>query len=228
MTHVATGDKPIESQILTIACYLGIGRLLLAGYHDFYNAPLITDTFIDALLFANFVVTLLLSKTMLPLQFRIVIFLVPLIFLLAVNWIITGGLHGDGEYHFMMLYALVVLLLNGRKLVLFMMSLLLVQIILLHIDNSNYNFAALLREGVYEGSLGSIHYLIIVAITMYVIVYLKSKFDRDRELLRSRGRDLKNKLEHYEWQNLELEIQKKELVKVKRLLEKEVIKRKRM
>lgn len=222
MSHAPRDGKPFETDILNIACLIGLGRMLVAVYNDFGEEYVSPDTLLDSILLVIFSIPLILSRTKAPFYLKVIPFLLALIIAMSVNWLSTGGLNGTGEYHFMMLFILVAMILRGWLMVSFLSLLVIVEVSLIYMDTYNSSWLNSLREGMEIGSMGGMHFLIMVVVVMFAMVYLKDRFERERLTLKKKGRNLKSKLLQIDEQNRVLMQQKRELEEVRDLLEQKV------
>lgn len=222
MSHPLGDDRPIEYDVLKIACYLGLVRVLVEVYSDFGGAIMTHKMALHFAMLYVFVTPLLLLKSRIPISVIASGFTFILIGFLGLNWIVEGGLYGDGGYPMMMIFLLVTMVLKGWLMVSCVSLLFITQAVLLYFDQTQAEWLVDLRGVPSINNDKGVHFLLMSFIAMAATFYAKGKFEKERLILTKKGRNLKSKLMEIETQNRILLDQKSELEQVKELLEEKV------
>ncbi|SMD32209.1 hypothetical protein SAMN04488029_0551 [Reichenbachiella faecimaris] len=221
MQFYKSQNRQFEADILTVGCIAGIMRMVIAIYRDLPLHVVNLDFIVDCSLCLIFLSPLILLRLKVRFEFIAVPFSFLMISFLCLNWIVLDGISGMGEYYFIGGMILIALINNGKWLVFFVSSCVLLEIGLLYI--------AIFRSDLMNESnpddQNIYHYLWITIVVTIALLYHKAQFDFKRQSLRENKKNLELKVKALERRNIQLEEQKEMLQQSNDWLEKNITQR---
>lgn len=211
-------NRQFESDILTVGCIAGMMRMAVAIYRDLPLEVIDMDFVVDCSLCVIFLLPLILLRFRIRFEYIAVPFSFLMVGFLCANWIILNGIRGMGEYYFIGGMILIALINNGKWLVFFVVSCVLLEVGLLYVAI----FRTDLMPQINEDDKNIYHYLWITVVVTVALLYHKSQFDSKRQDLKSNQKSLESKIETLESQNVQLEQQKALLQKSNDWLEENI------
>lgn len=214
-------NRQFEADILTVGCIAGVMRMIVAIYRDLPLVAANLDFVVDCALCLIFLLPLILLKFKIRFEYIAVPFSFLMIGSLCLNWIVLNGIQGMGEYYYIGGIILIALINNGRWLMFFVVSCVLLEVGLLYIALYQSN----LMIEVNPRDLNVYHYLWIAVVVTIALLYHKAQFDFKRESLKANRQDLEEKVKVLERRNIQLEEQKQMLQQTNDWLEKNISQR---
>ena len=197
-------NRQFESDILTVGCIAGIMRMVVAIYRDLPLEVVNLDFIVDCSLCLIFLLPLIFLRFSIRFEYIAIPFSFLMIGFLCANWILLKGIQGMGEYYFIGGMLLIALINNGRWLVFFVISCVLLEVALLYVAI----FRSELLPPLNPEDKNVYHYLWISVVVAVALLYHKSQFDIKREDLKRNQKSLESKIKTLEKQNVQLEEQK--------------------
>lgn len=211
-------NRQFESDILTVGCIAGVMRMVVAIYRDLPLDVIDLDFIVDCSLCLIFLLPLVLLRYRLRFEFIAIPFSFLMISFLCINWFLLNGIQGMGEYYFIGGMVLIALINNGKWLMFFVISCVLLEVALLYVAIYHRD----IMPQINPNDMNMYHYLWIAVVFTVVLFYHKAQFDKKREDLKNNQLNLKSKIDALESQNVQLEQQKMLLQKSNDWLEENI------
>lgn len=209
--------RQFEADILTVGCIAGMIRMVIAIYRDLPLVSINLDFIVDCSLCVIFLLPLILLRLRIRFEYIVVPFSFLMLCFLCLNWVVLNGIDGSGEYYFIGGIILIALVNNGRWLVFFVASCVLLEIGLLYIAMYQSDMMPAMNS-----SLNIYHYAWITVVVTITLLYHKAQFDYKRQSLREKKDSLELKIEALQRRNFQLEEQKDMLQESNDWLEKKI------